>query len=174
MITFVPQYLIKNGIRIDYDIRLKSRHWLQVAPQFYLREHAPSSPGDHAYDFNKLAGTGLHLYHRYYPGGGPGKDGVYISYGLTWQYFHLLYDEKILTNSIERYAHIHKWGGEVNIGLIALLTDHLIFDIYAGLGTRHAFMRSDADKARQFNGLFTDYGYSGNLINLGIRIGILR
>lgn len=38
IISIVPQYLIMNGIRVDYDKKIRDQHWLQIAPQFYLSE----------------------------------------------------------------------------------------------------------------------------------------
>ncbi|MDP2423069.1 MAG: hypothetical protein U1C46_03010 [Bacteroidales bacterium] len=173
MISFVPQFLINNGIRIDYDRRLNEKHWLQLAPQFYLREHSVTPDNDVTNKFNRLVGAGLHVYHRFYPGAGPGHNGVYISYGLTGQYFDMQYDEKILTNSVERYSRITKAGAEINVGSTVKFFDLFIVDFFTGLGFKYSFLKTDAVKPKRFNNFYTDYGYTGNILNLGVRIGLM-
>lgn len=173
IISIVPQYLVMNGIRIDYDKRIGGQHWLQIAPQFYLSEKKPASDYDIP-KFNLLLGTGLNLYHKYYPSANRTLSNVYISYGLSWQHFNITYDEAIFNNYVERYSNIHKMGGDVNIGVLSLLSSHIALDLYAGLGIRYAAIKSDAISPKKFDEFYSDYGYTGNIINLGFRISILR
>lgn len=186
-ISFVPQYLIKNGIRIDYDVKIKDHHWLQICPQFYFREKNVASPEDYygyydyepdlyhddEYDdesyFNNLLGGGLNLYHRYYPGTSWGKHLVYINYGVMAQYYHIQYDEQLYTSYMEKYTEIFKYGGDINLGVVAFLNDYIGIDIYAGLGFRYSNRKSDADNPRKFNNFFESYGFTGNIINAGVR-----
>jgi len=174
LVAFVPQYLIQNGIRIDYDLKIKDNHWLQLAPQFYLREKGESSPDQSSEDFTQLYGGGIYLHHRRYISPAPTKSGSYLSYGLGYNYFYLSYDEKHFSNYTDRYTRINKLGGEVTIGLISNIQDILILDFYAGLGIRYSFIDSDADNPKRFDDFYTGFGYTGNLILLGLRIGILR
>lgn len=173
IISIVPQYLIMNGIRVDYDKKIRDQHWLQIAPQFYLSEKKPAKDY-HIPKFNNLLGTGLNLYHKYYPSANRVLSNVYISYGVAWQYFNIKYDEAIFNNHVERYSNIHKMGGDVNIGVLSLLSSHIALDLYAGLGFRYASIKSDANSPKKFDEFFSDYGYTGNIINLGFRISILR
>jgi hypothetical protein len=186
-VSFVPQYLIQNGIRIDYDLKIKDHHWLQVCPQFYLREKNVSAPdgyyGNYDYDpniyyednsddesyFNNLLGGGLNLYHRYYPGNSFKNHMVYVNYGVMAQYFNIKYDEQLYSGYAERYTQIFKTGGDINLGVVTFLNDYIGIDIYAGLGFRYSNRKSDADNPRKFNNFFESYGYSGNIVNLGVR-----
>ncbi len=172
IVSFVPQFLINNGIRIDYDRQINENNWLQVAPQFYLRERSSSSDNEFTDRYNSLLGAGLHVYHRYYPGKGAGINGVYLSYGLTCQFFNLQYDEKIMTNSVERYSKITKTGAEINIGKMVKISNLFIVDFYTGLGFKYSFLKSDAKEPKRFDNFYTDYGYTGNILNLGVRIGL--
>jgi hypothetical protein len=174
LIAFVPQYLINNGIRIDYDIRIKNNHWLQLAPQFYLREKGESSPDQSTEDFTQLYGGGLYLHHRRYISPAPGENGSYLSYGVGYNYFYLSYDEKHFSNYTQRYSRINKFGGEVTIGMVATIQEVFVLDFYAGLGVRYSMINSDADNPKHFDDFYPDFGYTGNVILLGLRIGLLR
>jgi len=183
IISFVPQYLIKHGMRIDYDIRIKKHHWLQLSPQFYLRENSPHSHNDYGYetsgygeeyDFNQLLGTGIHIYHRFYPSVSFEGHTAYIKYGLTWQYFNITYDESLFNNSVERYTGIHKSGADINFGVVTFINEFIGIDLYAGLGFRYSHRWSDADDPRKFNDFFDDYGYTGNIVNLGLRLSLYK
>jgi len=182
IISFVPQYLIMNGVRIDYDRRIKEHHWIQLSPQFYLRENSSFRDGDDGYeyyednsyydetDYNNLLGAGMHIYHRYYPRISYEGYTAYLKYGVTWQYFSLKYDEQLFNNYVERYTNINKTGADINFGVVTFLNDFIGIDMYAGLGFRYSHRSSDADNPRKFNDFFESYGYTGNIVNLGLRI----
>jgi hypothetical protein len=181
IVSFVPQYLINNGIRIDYDTRIKDHHWLQLSPQIYISENSTYNYdefGDSGYgyedeyDFNQLLGAGLHIYHRYYPSISFEGHTAYIKYGLTWQYFNIKYDEKLFNNYVERYTNIQKTGADINFGVVTFINEFIGIDLYAGLGFRYSHRTSDADNPRKFNDFFTNYGYTGNIINLGLRFSL--
>ena len=176
MISFVPFYLVTNGIRIDFDRKIKENHWLQIAPQFYLREHGDNDPGDYYNNrrFTNLVGAGLHLYHRVYMNKEFSRLNPYMSYGATWQYFNLKYNETPFSNEIERYSEINKVGGDAIVGFVFVLNNFLALDFYGGVGYRYSFLHSDATDPIKFNNFYTDYGYKGNLITTGVRISFLR
>ncbi|MFW5754207.1 MAG: hypothetical protein ACOCV9_05335 [Marinilabiliaceae bacterium] len=183
IISFVPQYLIKHGMRIDYDTRIKEHHWLQLSPQFYLRENSTHSHNGYGqepsgyedeYDFNQLLGAGVHIYHRFYPTVSFEGHTAYIKYGLTWQYFNITYDEILFNNYVERYTQIHKSGADINFGVVTFINEFIGIDLYAGLGFRYSYRSSDADDPRKFNNFFDDYGYTGNILNLGLRLSLYK
>lgn len=175
-ISFVPFYLVTNGIRIDFDVKLKENHWLQLAPQFYLREHEDNDPGDYYNNrrFTSLLGAGLHIYHRVYMNKEFSRLNPYMSYGATWQYFNLKYNETPFSNEIERYSEINKVGGDAIVGFVFVLNNFIALDFYGGVGYRYSFLHSDATSPIKFNNFYTDYGYKGNLITTGVRISFLR
>ncbi|MFW6222218.1 MAG: hypothetical protein ACOC3T_01265 [Bacteroidota bacterium] len=174
IISFVPQYLINSGIRVDYDIRLSDRHWLQLAPQIYLRDRSSSDPEEYYPDYHQLYGAGLFLYHKQYLKQNSEPEGAYLSYGLTYNYFYLNYDEEWVNSYVERYSKINKLGGDIIIGISTILFDYVTLDIYAGLGVRYSLLDSDAENPRHFNDFYSDFGYTGNMMSLGLRLGVIR
>jgi hypothetical protein len=171
MISLVPQYLATNGLRVDYDIRLNQNHWLQFAPTFYLRNNELSH-SEYGTDFRHLIGSGLHVYHRFYPGNGFSDPGIYISWGGVYQNHHITYNEKLENLEMKRYSRIQKVGGDVIIGIYTRLFDPMMIDFYAGMGLRHSFLESDAQKPKKFDEDFIGYGYTGNILILGFRLSL--
>lgn len=169
VITFHPFHLVNNGIRIDYDRRIFNNHWLQFGPQFYASERAENRDSR---DYKELLGVGVSLYHRIYVGERKPSMGTYFSYGLTYSHFDLKYDEETpVAGNLLAETKINKFGGDIIIGYQTLAFDKLIVDIYAGLGSRYADRRYMGKTQRKFNKYIYDYGYTGNLLIAGIRIG---
>ncbi len=192
-VSFVPFYLATNGVRLDFDFKIKDNHWIQAAPQFYIRERSDytrSDWDDDYYDdyyyynfdidislsknYSQLIGTGLHLYHKIYLNDEFSRLNPYLSYGPTWQLFSLNHNEQILNRTIGRTTQINKVGGDVMVGFMLMLHKYIALDFYAGLGFRHSFYSSDADNMPKFNESYIDYGYSGNLFTTGVRITFLK
>jgi len=171
MISLVPQYLLINGLRVDYDLRLDQNHWIQFAPTFYLRNNELSH-ADFESDFRHLIGGGLHVYHRFYPGKGLFDQKVYISWGGVYQNYNITYDESFENTVMERYTRIRKFGGDVIIGINTRLFDPLRIDFYTGMGLRHSQFDSDAKKPEKFDDVYFGYGYSGTILIMGLRISL--
>ncbi len=171
MISFVPQYLGKSGLRIDYDLRLNHKHWLQFAPTIYLQNNEISH-SSHGANFNHLIGSGLHIYHRFYPENEISYPGIYISWGGVYQYYVINYNEQMENSEMKRHSTIQKVGGDVIIGINTRLIEPVLIDFYAGMGLRHSFLESDALNPKRFDELYSDYGYTGNILILGIRISL--
>lgn len=167
MISFVPQYAFINGLRLDYDFQLTKNNWIQLAPTFYVGKESMDIG-----NFENIAGIGLHAYHRYHPGEGFGEVPVYLSFGPVYQYFHLEHEEWEMSKTILRNTHIHRIGLDVIIGIFSPVVNDFVFDVYTGIGLRHAFQTTDAVKARKFDDSIVDFGYSGSIFILGLRIGI--
>jgi hypothetical protein len=171
LISLVPQYLATNGLRVDYDIRLNQNHWLQFGPTFYLRNNELSH-SEFGTDFRHLIGSGLHVYHRYYPGKGMSDPGIYISWGGVYQNHNITYDERLESSEMKRYSKIQKVGGDVIIGIYTRLFDPVMIDFYAGMGLRHSFVKSDAQQPKKFDDEYIGYGYTGNILILGFRLSL--
>ena len=183
-IGMVPQYALINGFRIDLDQRLVKNkpQWLIISPQVYLASDEPE-----LWDYNSMWGLGLELQHRYYlkpdiiqP------QGAYMAYGPSFHYFSIederLYSEKTIENGIEytvvRYGNIttdvFKMGLTAHAGYQFLVSDVLYFDFYVGAGIRLSFDNLEPPGLHKiYNDWWGDYGYSGTLMTLGIRIGLL-
>lgn len=167
MLAFHPFHLINNGIRIDYDHKLTSKHWIQVSPQFYAAERTDDSDFR---NYNELLGVGFSIFHRIYLSNQT-EFGTYFSYGFTYSNFNLKYDEDNsgLVNTAE--TNINKFGGDIVIGYQSVAFEKLVIDLYAGLGSRYSSRTYIGTMQRKFNKLMYDYGYTGNVLVAGIRIG---
>lgn len=177
IISLVPQSLFSNGIRIDFDRRINETLWLQLGPQLYLRDLESNNENgtiENENEFNSLYGGGLVLNLRKYTAPLSRMSGVYLGYGLSYNYFYLSYDEKRFTNYDERYTAINKFGADLTIGLYTFIKELLYLDFYAGLGFRYSIYESDAVSIRHYNSDMYDYGYRGVYMNLGLRIGLAR
>ena len=173
--SFVPQYLINSGIRIDIEKQISGKHWIQICPQFYLGENRNDNEfRDGFKDYNNLLGGGLHLYHKIFVNWDESqKGGLYFSYGLTYDYFEIEYDAYYLGNPIDAKATINKMGGDLILGYQFLIKKKLSIDLYTGVGSRYSILDTNGDNENIFNDSYFDYNYSGNILLVGFRIGIV-
>lgn len=167
ILSLVPQYAIINGLRVDYDFQMSKNHWIQIAPTLYAGKRNMDIN-----DFYSIKGFALQLYHRYHPGEGFDKVPVYLSVGPVYQYFQLRHEEYSGSITEMRNTTIHRVGADILIGIFNTTSNTFIFDLYTGLGLRHAFLSTDAENEHRFDETFIDYGYSGTIWLLGLRIGI--
>ncbi len=170
-ITLVPQYLFINGIRIDFERRIKNRHWLQVCPQIYLREN---SLGIFSASYDKLVGAGVLLYHKIYLNQEIDKQhGLYFSYGGGYNYYSLTYSygSPKTTGKTE----INAISGHMIVGLQMVIHERILLDIFTGLSHTYSFKDLDKNntKSYKFNSSSVDYGYSGSSLLLGVKLGFL-
>jgi hypothetical protein len=168
VLSFHPFHFVNNGIRIDYDRHLGKGHWLQIGPQFYVAERSVDQYDD-LREFKDLLGVGVSIYHRIYVGKEKPLKGTYFSYGFTYNHFNLKYDNT--TTKEEEETEINKFGGDIVIGYQTMFMDKLVVDFYAGLGGRYADLRYRGDTHKKFNDFIYDYGFTGNVIIMGVRIG---
>lgn len=190
IISGVPQYIINHGLRIDIEKRLPNiRQWLIISPQFYMgwvdrnrTDFNSSKPGT---DGDSLFGFGMNLTHKIFLIDRTKPVGGYFSYGVTYQRFSLgyseydwvPYDEFGQTYYEYKLADftdiINKFGLNTCIGIQGILVDYIVYDIYIGLGARYSHIKSGMPGAREYNQYYWDYAYSGPLLLLGARIGVL-
>lgn len=167
VLGIVPQYLFANGLRTDLDIRITANHWLQLAPVAFLGNELQMSQA-----VTRIRGAGLHASHRFYPGKGYGVPAVYLAWGPMVHYTTLHYPESLPQGSTDRYTSIHKTGIDLVFGVHTRLVGLLLIDFYGGMGLRHSFRQSDAVDMKRFDESFVDFGYSGNILLLGVRFGL--
>ncbi len=181
-ISIVPQYAFISGIRVDYERKLKREDkWILFAPQLYLKTNSN-------YDYDELTGVGMNVYYKMFlaqsrkkNGNGLSRTNVYFSVGPTYQHFRI--------NSIEQFpvefteegityirfetgeytTRINKFGGNANFGLQFTFGQFLL-DIYGGIGIRYA-LDSNGGMINYFNDDWLDFGYSGILLDGGVRLG---
>ena len=179
--SFVPQYLINKGIRIDVEKQITPRSFIQFCPQFYLGEQKDFNSADIYYDdvnyndddFNKVTGGGLNIYHKIFANTDFTRNGVYFSYGLSFSYFEIDYYEEYLGSTINANGKIQKYGGDLLIGYQFFFGSKLSLDLYTGAGMRLSTMDTNGENRDRFNSNYFGYNYQGNLLHVGLRIGLI-
>ena len=169
VMSFVPQYLINNGIRVDYEIKIKNNNWIQLCPQFYLTEKG--SHTNNNTDYNEVAGVGVFAYHKIYLSNSDSPFGSYFSYGFAYNYFNIDFDETNNAVTTTESAQINKFGADLIIGYQTVVSQRIIIDIYTGVGGRYSDYKYSGTTRPKYNDTYWDYGYTGNLLHLGFRIG---
>jgi hypothetical protein len=183
-ISIVPQYAAISGIRFDYERKLKNgANWLLFAPQFYSDQNGYN-------DYDKFSGFGMNVYFKKFiahgrntNSNGLSRVNVYFSAGPTFQYFDLKSVEEvpeeyvengvayIRFNSQDVSSKIYKIGGNSDFGL-QFIFDQFVLDLYAGMGIRFA-MDNDGKTAESLNDYWVEPGYSGILLDGGVRFGFM-
>ncbi|NJK98636.1 MAG: hypothetical protein HC905_30285 [Bacteroidales bacterium] len=67
---------------------------------------------------------------------------------------------------------INKFGGDIIIGYQTFAFDRLVVDIYAGLGGRYSEYKFKGQTKLKFNDFLYDYGFTGNILLVGVRLGL--
>ena len=174
-ISFSPQYLFNYGIRMDFERKVGSNKWLVIAPQIYLAEkNSQSSSDEHTGrdDFNLLAGTGLSVYMKNFALKNR-NSGAYLGYGLMYNYFYTEYYEDIDNDIEEVKANIHKIGFDILLGYQMMVYNVAYIDIYTGFGARKGYIENGEYSDFKFNGYPIGFNMTGNILLLGIKIGIM-
>jgi len=180
-IGFLPQYTIAGGFRFDYDRRLtpKANQWVIVSPQLFMVTN-----GRFGHDFKELSGFGLELKHRIFLADNfLNPTGFYFQYGPMFQHFSITdtrtFTQSYIENGVEYYTvktgevttKLNKFGGNFHIGYQWLLGNKAYLDIYTGAGVRISFDDMNEGFSPWYNNSWIDYGYSGTLLDGGIRLG---
>ena len=180
-VSIVPQYAAISGIRIDYERKIKNDRWLLFAPQLYLNKDGNSNYGE-------MTGLGMNVYYKLYlsqskkkNANGLSRTNIYFSAGPTFQHFNLTSVEEIPVEFIQDGAtyirfsssevttKINKYGANADFGL-QFAFERFLLDIYAGIGIRYA-VDTDGNLMDFYNSSWLDYGYSGIILDGGIRFG---
>jgi hypothetical protein len=166
---------------IDKSVSRTSNQWLVFSPQVYASwEHNLGR------DFNSLWGLGLDVKHRIYlKNNNMRPDGFYFQYGPNFQFYSIdsyqTYLEPYMENGIQYYrttegdvkTSVYKYGANFHVGYQAIVGEKVFFDFYAGTGIRLSFDNRNDGFHPWFNNWYGDYGYSGTLLDGGIRVGIV-
>jgi len=171
--SFLPQYLINRGIRIDIEKQIGPRHYLQICPQFYLSEKDEDNFALDKNKFSYLIGGGLNIYHKIFTFEDFKKYGLYLSYGLSYNYFNIEYIDYSGEVGVSAVGNIHKVGGDLIIGYQFFFREVVSLDVFTGLGTRYSYMDAGSADTDRFNTGYFGYNYTGNILLLGLRIGVI-
>lgn len=182
-IGFTPQYALINGLKFEYDRRIsqKSNHWIIISPHVYIAQNSSIS-----YSFKSLFGFGLDVKHKVFLQKSSNlPKGLYFQYGPAVQRFTIdddeIISEKYIQNGIEYYKPIRKSvrnnltkiSGNINVGYQFLMQNRFYIDFYLGSGIRVSFDDKNNGYTPLYNDSWLGYGYSGILLDGGMRLGFL-
>lgn len=159
-VSFMPQYLIVGGMRMDFDMQVAPKGWLTLAPVFYYVDNTYMwDPETTSY-----TGVGAVVNYRYFPSG----KGIYASVGANYRYLNAEYTKYNVSTINE--AKFNTLGFDLAIGYQFLLVDQFFMDLYLGWGFRYSMEDSDEEDSYWSDALL-DLGYSGFLPVAGVRLG---
>ena len=185
LIMGVPQYLLINGIRIDIDKSLnKSNRWVVISPQFYYaNDYAMTDIGYRDFEIKKVIGGGTGLEYKYVFSTQSNAKGIYISTGLSYNYFKITTDGitwvpettgalTLVQREGTFNTRINKIGIQSTIGYCSELFDKFLVDVFIGFGLRLCLDDTPGDSFTDLSTYAGDYGYSGTTLVTGIRFGL--
>ena len=177
----MPQYTIVSGLRIDIDksISKDKLQWLSFSPQVYVSWNSTFA------EYDEMWGLGLDVKHRVYLNRKFTKpEGFYFQYGPGFQFFSINDNREYFESYIEdgnEYWRIttgeittklFKVGGNLHLGYQSMIGDKVLVDFYLGSGIRLSFDDHNDGLHPWYNNLWISPGYSGTLLDAGMRIGI--
>lgn len=189
-ISFVPQFLIIDGARIDYEHRYNELHGFVLSATAYtgtLRDNLFFSSDEE----EKRTGGSIEVLHKLYfnrelPVLGDYSTQVYLAHGPYYQRTTISYNgfswkdtqidglDVLQLEEGEQTSNIDKIGYSIIMGAQLISTNRFTWEFYGGLGFRHSYITSSAasDEDKTFDEYWISPGYSGNLLLLGAKLGI--
>lgn len=195
VLTFVPQYAVSYGIRIDYERRVGSSDlWILFGPQYYADDQDNwgwSSSGMVWNNYDRMRGWGINTYAKYVahkagrisPLTGLPSRNLYLSIGPTYQNFTFSryqevavpYEEDGITyykfEQQEVETKLHRVGFNINFGF-QFTMDNLVLDLYLGVGYKAA-LDENGDQYTNTFAQMIDPAYSGMIADGGFKIGFV-
>lgn len=189
-VSFVPQYTINNGFRLDYDRSLKNDNiWLGLGTMFFYVQGRVYGYG--FYDnVNSISGFGLLPNIKFmafrsqklnFRSGNP-RHTIYIEAGPHFQYYSVNHETEVPVEFVEdgvtyfeferqnTTSAVYRTGLNLNTGWQIAL-NRFVLDLYLGAG----FRVSSAERQTEY---YYYYGwdsilYTGFLLNGGVKFGLL-
>lgn len=170
-----PQHLIMNGVYWSIEkILADNKNSVIVSPQVFLRSYAEPRNSDR---LKSVAGFGMELNFKHFL---TDKRHTYFAYGPTYNYFSSIYNEYDWDLSGQEYHYtnrdrkriINKIGMNTVVGLRSEIFERILIDVYSGVGLRYCFIEGEVD-LDSFNNQMWDYEYTGTLLVIGMKIGVM-
>ncbi len=188
----VPQYIVTNGIRIDFDIHTKgTKKWWIISPYFYSDKSSLDllnlSVDDYydAYSYDNLIGGGLGVFRKKYLSQKYDDRRIYLAAGGEYKYFQIEGDNYTYVeytgedgllyqhmDDIDYQMKINTGSLKAYIGFQSELFAFLFTDVFMGVGLRFSHHSSPQDVTIKYNRGYFDYGYTGTMFVFGVRFGI--
>ena len=178
-ISFVPQYAIISGMRLDFDIKVAPNQYITLAPQMYYNSNYKMyyvEPAD-------MRGAGLNLNYRYIFNNKQIPEGPYLGLGLVYKYFDVGYNADQWVNFSENgnvfqqleNVLVHKYFNQGGYDLLfgyQTNWERLMLDFYIGWGFRLSDFKSEGSNPEKWGETIFDPGYSGFFPTAGFRLRI--
>lgn len=183
IIMGVPQYMIRHGIRIDFEIPTKNyRSWWVISPVYFI--NVSDLGNDERRDYKRMHGYGLSFGRKAYLSKTFPEQGVYLGGALGYHYYNFVTDlghweeiEREGLNYLEYatsdyHIYVNKFLVDAIIGYQTEIASRLYIDVYAGVGLRYSLHEQPTGSDIKYNDNVFDYGYTGTSFVGGIRLGI--
>ena len=190
-IALVPQYAIRNGIRVDYARRLKNHnHWLIFAPQFYSDMNGYYwSPSNYYGAYQTMTGAGINMYYQFVVfksakknrSSNISRQSIYFAFGPNFQYYSLKNTEEVASpfeedgvtyyrfNLEEVRKSLYRVGAVADVGY-QLAFDRFLLDLYLGVAVKYS-LDGNGQIIEGYYDEWTDITYSGILMDGGVKLG---
>lgn len=196
-ISYEPQYLIINGLKLNIEKRMRRQtDWLIISPSLYYKEYetVDISEYDYTYDngftttknIKAVKGAGLAIENRLLLTTPSFNRSIgfylvpYFSYGLSYNFFEITREDfgfvtipedgvpYMYEGYVQSKTNIHKAGLNFTLGLQAEVMEDVVTECYLGFGMRYSIYDGDY----KYNKSSLDYGYKGFLLLGGFKIGV--
>jgi hypothetical protein len=188
-ISIVPTCFFNLGYRLDGEFKLKGRHWLLFAPQYFMGTRindvfVNDVNGNVEY---KIEGYGAELYHKIFLQKVDKPFGAYVAWGLKYHQINISFEDytwqKFTDNGLEYYEYVYKkveekldrYGLNIIFGYQKdIFQQKMLIDFYIGYGLHfNNVTMSDDTVDEVYRDYFWQYGYNGPHPVLGIRLGVV-
>lgn len=195
-VSFAPQYMLANGLKIDIDKKVASKKWLILGLQVYLgdvnknKRANTSSDSENLKNYDQIKGMGLDLSYKYFLSNPINKLEYYAQAGGCYNYYNIDFQEntfiKFTNENGEFYKYgisnehliIHRFGGNFVMGIQIL--DPLEFgfknsflDFNVGIAARNAEWQSTLNNARSYKRTIWDYQSTAIYPTCTLRFGVM-
>ncbi len=196
-VAAVPQYAFASTMRVDFDITVKHKNVITIAPMFSLARHSSllfledNYSYDYAYDYYdddypkdvSLIGGGLKVTWRHFFGDFHRNTGLYAGVGLHYRYSHVEYtvnswmeiekngNQYITYGSAAKEDNFNQGGFDFICGYQMYFFDNLYGDLFGGWGFRISDYNEKGSNNHWGETIF-DFAYSGYTPLIGLRLGV--
>lgn len=192
-LSIVPQFLIINGLRVDLERRFPgTQHAIVVSPRIFVGSISGESVWSSSSNFTEFdqSGFGVEVAHKIY------IDKDYSRVANWYMSYSLFYHNQVMSyqgpglesttfngvqaftvvNNLDQELTINQYGGFFNLGSLFYVDRKIYIDAFIGIGIKRSQTRDSSYNDQEkdtFEDGFLNYGFSGTLPNLGMKIGIL-
>ncbi len=186
--ALVPQYLINNGMRIDFEYIFNNpKHVLLISPQFYYDKNAINYDQYQANyyedEYEQLNGYGAGLHHKIALSAVK-KWVYYFTYGVEyahlkinnkrWEWVNLTEDglEYLKYELIDIEQNTDRFRFDLYMSIQYNYAENMFLDFYVGMGAVYSLNKMNPGFVKPlFEDKMYDYAFNGMYLPIGFRFG---